>query len=116
MRALALAGALGTLLLSCTFSRVDHQSCRAHSDCRSAFGVGFACTDAGFCEQQLHPRCTRTHPVDYLENPDAYTSYLPIGVVVNRSLDAHEARANAVQIVAELASIGWQGPVSALLD
>lgn len=104
MRALALPGLLGALLLSCTLSRVDRQACRAHSDCRSAFGVGFACTDAGFCEQQLLPRCTRTHPVDYLERPDAYTSYLPVGVIVNRSLDAHEARANAVQIVAELAN------------
>lgn len=103
-RALVLAASLAVALLSCTLTRVDHQRCDAHSDCRSAFGVGFACTDAGFCEQQLLPRCARTHPVDYLENPDAYTSYLPLGVIVNRSLDAHEARANAVQIVAELAN------------
>lgn len=104
MRALWLAAMVGAGLLGCTLSRVDHARCDAHSDCREAFGVGFACLDTGYCEQQLLPRCTRTHPVDYLENPEAYTSYLPIGVIVNRSLDAHEARANAVQIVAELAN------------
>jgi branched-chain amino acid transport system substrate-binding protein len=83
---------------------VDYQRCDTHGACREAFGVGFACTDRGFCEQQLAPRCTRTHPVDYFENGAEYASYLPLGVIVNRSLDAHEARANAVQIVAELAN------------
>lgn len=86
----------------CTLTRVDYSACSEHQQCRDAFGVGFACTDEGFCERALHPRCERTFPVDYFEDPASYASYLPLGVIVNRSLEAHEARANAVQIVAEL--------------
>ncbi|MCA9536361.1 MAG: hypothetical protein KC593_21915 [Myxococcales bacterium] len=96
--------ALSALLGSCTLSRVDRQRCQDHGECRAAFGVGYACTETGYCEHQIAPRCTRTHPVDYFENPAEYQSYMPLGVIVNRSLAAHEARANAVQIVAELAN------------
>lgn len=100
-----LAGAvLAFALAGCTLSRVEYRRCDDHAACRDTFGVGFACTEEGFCEQRLSARCTRTHPVDYFENPEAYSGYLPLGVIVNRSLEAHEARANAVQIVAELAN------------
>ena len=66
---LLLAVALG----GCSLTVSNADRCESTAECRSAFGLGSACGDDGFCRPALpSPRCARTFPPNLLTEPETF--------------------------------------------
>lgn len=66
-------------------SSVDYAECTESAACRDAFGLGYACGDAGLCEKsEAFERCEEVFPIDLLDKPEKYR-----GVIVFGSLFDH---------------------------
>lgn len=77
----AVAAATAALTVACSVaSKVDYADCTASSECRSAFGLGWVCGDAGLCEEvELDARCKTVFPKDLFTNPDEYPDAIIFG-------------------------------------
>lgn len=77
----AVAVATAALTVACSVvTKVDYNDCVSSDECRSAFGLGWVCGDAGLC-QEVEPlkRCDRVFPEDLFTNPDAYRDAIIFG-------------------------------------
>lgn len=93
--ALLVAAVLG----SCSLTTSSNDACASTSECRSAFGLGSACGEDGYCHETVaHARCDRTFPSNLLDDPSAFGDAFVIGAIADESLDTHRARQNAVQL------------------
>ena len=65
----------------CSLTTVDQVDCTSNQICRDAFGWGQVC-DEGLCGP-LDPevRCSRTTPIDLLEDPAGYSDLVVLGSV-----------------------------------
>jgi ABC-type branched-subunit amino acid transport system substrate-binding protein len=77
----AVAAATAALTVACSVaSKVDFTSCSASSECRSAFGLGWVCGDAGLCEEvALDARCKTVFPKDLFTNAEDYPDAIIFG-------------------------------------
>lgn len=102
VRSSLLSAALaGLTVASCTFTRTDVEECKVNADCRAVFGAGLVCGADGLCERaQPSPRCTTTFPPDLLTRPESYPNALPVGVLMDRSVETQRARENAIRLAA----------------
>ncbi|MCA9610136.1 MAG: ABC transporter substrate-binding protein [Myxococcales bacterium] len=92
---LLLAVALG----GCSLTVSNADRCESTAECRSAFGLGSACGDDGFCRPALpSPRCARTFPPNLLTEPETFRDAFVVGAIADESLETHRARQNAVQL------------------
>ncbi len=85
----AVAAATAALTVACSVaSKVDFTSCTASSECRTAFGLGWVCGDAGLCEEvELDARCKTVYPKDLFTNPDDYPDAIIFGSLFDHNKD-----------------------------
>ena len=83
----------------CSFTQTEMTACASTSDCRSAFGLGFVCSESGFCEgTEALGRCDKTYPVDLFADAIDQSGRLVMGTLMDRSSIAHVARENAAEL------------------
>jgi len=77
----AVAAATAALTVACSVaSKVDYADCTASSECRSAFGLGWVCGDAGLCEEvKLEERCDSVFPKDLFTASENYPDAIIFG-------------------------------------
>ncbi|MBA3548417.1 MAG: ABC transporter substrate-binding protein [Nannocystis sp.] len=77
----AVVAATAAVTVACSVvSKVDYDECTASSECRSAFGLGWVCGDAGLCEEvALDPRCKTVFPKDLVKAPEKYPDAIIFG-------------------------------------
>ncbi len=82
----------------CLLTQVDYKKCESNQECRDTFGWGQVCSDegddAGLC-LPLEPevRCSRTTPLDLLEDPEGYSDLVVIGSVYDEEAFPMEVQA-----------------------
>jgi len=94
----AVAAATAALTVACSVaSKVDYAECSASSECRSAFGLGWVCGDAGLCEEvALNERCDSVFPKDLLSAPDKY----PDAIIFGSLFDHNTANGDLILVKA----------------
>ena len=97
----AVAAATAALTVACSVvSKVDYSECAESSECRTAFGLGWVCGDAGLCEEvELDARCDTVFPKDLLKDPEKYQ-----GAIIFGSLFDHN-KANGDLILVNAANL-----------
>lgn len=91
---IAFLAALPMGLSACSVTNFDLQECSTTPDCRSAFGLGYTCGDAGLCElEEVPARCVTTEPADLLERPEDYPDVIVIGSLFDHGQDQAELAA-----------------------
>lgn len=92
----AVAAATAALTVACSVaSKVDYTDCSASSECRTAFGLGWVCGDAGLCEEvALDERCKTVYPKDLFTNPDDY----PNAIVFGSLFDHNKANGDLILV------------------
>lgn len=76
----ASSAAFAALLGCSAVSSVDYAPCSSSADCRSAFGLGYACGEQELCEKvEGFERCDEVFPVDLLEAPEKYRDAIVFG-------------------------------------
>lgn len=85
----AVAAATAALTVACSVaSKVDYTSCTASSECRSAFGLGWVCGEAGLCEEvELDARCKTVYPKDLFTNSEDYPDAIIFGSLFDHNPD-----------------------------
>lgn len=67
-------------------SKVDYTECADNTTCRDAFGLGWACGDAGLCEEvTLHPRCKEVYPETLFSDPETYRDAIIFGSLLDHT-------------------------------
>lgn len=92
----AVAAATAALTVACSVaSKVDFTNCSASSECRSAFGLGWVCGDAGLCEEvALDERCKTVFPSDLFKAPENY----PDAVIFGSLFDHNKANGDLILV------------------
>lgn len=74
-------------VLGCSaISDVDYAQCTDSVACRDAFGLGYACGDAGLCEKtEAFERCSKVYPVDLLDEPEKYRGVIVLGSLLDHT-------------------------------
>src|SRR6185369_3820961 len=87
-------------IAGCSLTKFEHEACKSHSECRSAFGFGSACDAQGFCEPAtVTNRCSGApYPDDLFSHPDLYRDAIVIGSLMDHSAAAHLVREKAVRL------------------
>lgn len=100
----AVVAATAALTVACSVvSKVDYNECTASSECRSAFGLGWVCGDAGLCEEvALDPRCKTVFPKDLLKAPEKY----PDAIIFGSLFDHNKANGDLILVNAANLAIG----------
>lgn len=85
----AVVAATAALTVACSVAtKVDFNDCTASSECRSAFGLGWVCGDAGLCEEAaLDERCDSVFPKDLLSAPEKYPNAIVFGSLFDHNPD-----------------------------
>lgn len=83
------------LLSSCTVTGFKAEACTTNSECREAFGFGWACEpEVGLCEvAEVHPRCASTWPEDLFLRPENYSDAIVLASMFDHSADIAEIQA-----------------------
>lgn len=84
---------LSTLfLVSCSLGPRP-EVCDIDATCRDAFGLGWSCGEAGFCEEPApNARCDSSWPTDLLTRPEKYGDAIVIGSLFDRLTDLPQTR------------------------
>jgi ABC-type branched-subunit amino acid transport system substrate-binding protein len=92
----AVAAATAALTVACSVvSKVDYSECTASSECRSAFGLGWVCGDAGLCEEvALDERCKDVYPSDLFKAPEKY----PNAIIFGSLFDHNKANGDLILV------------------
>jgi len=92
--------AFALVLTGCALKPYSMDECADSQECREAFGLGWVCSDEGYCDQEpLHPRCDRVEPVDLLTDPEAYPDPFVIGTLYDHGPDLPNLQSTRLAIV-----------------
>lgn len=85
-------------VVGCSFTTFEYTPCEQSTDCRDAFGFGYACGDSGYC-RPLAPleRCEKTFPSDLLTNPE-YKDRIVVASVYDSAYDSLEEEASELAV------------------
>jgi branched-chain amino acid transport system substrate-binding protein len=93
VRGCALAAA-GTLAGACSLETFAPTRCKENSECRGAFGLGFACNAEGFCaSHEVDARCGTTFPEDLWQRPQNYADAILLATLFDNAADVPEYQA-----------------------
>lgn len=96
---------------------LDTAPCIDTTQCKSVFGWGWTCGDAGFCEEVSVPaRCQETWPEDLLSNPDDYTDSILLGINYDRSDFDMEVLAARLAVIQANEQGGLEGRSFGLIE
>jgi ABC-type branched-subunit amino acid transport system substrate-binding protein len=102
---LPLVAAAGLALAGCSFTTLDVGECEASTECRSAFGFGYVCTEEGLCEEaEPSPRCTETFPPGLWDNRLEHRDRIVFGNIVDQSVGLFQAFENSAALAYEQAN------------
>ena len=92
----AVVAATAAVTVACSVaSKVDYSECSASSECRSAFGLGWVCGDAGLCEEvALDERCDTVFPKDLFTNAEDY----PDAIIFGSLFDHNKANGDLILV------------------
>jgi branched-chain amino acid transport system substrate-binding protein len=83
-------------------ARPDFEECKAHGDCRSAFGIGSTCGDDGLCAAPVvNKRCATTFPEDLFTRPENYKNAVVFGSLMDHSSSTHQRRERSSRLAAK---------------
>lgn len=85
------------LLAGCSLNPVAPSACTSNTECRDAFGFGYACRADGYCATfDVAPGCEVTTPPDLLTAPEWYPDAILLGSMFSGDSDAARSTRLAV--------------------